>query len=67
MQKEISYQHMLTLGFAPEQIEHLCQLRRLYDERERKQMKMERHRLEFARWLVSTGRLTDGLPEVSVS
>lgn len=53
---------LLDLGFTLSQIERLTYLRNVYAEREQKQLLMEQRRLEFARWLVSTGRLTDECP-----
>ena len=52
-------EQLLERGFMPEQIESLYRLRCIYEKREREQMRKEQRRLEFARWLVSTGRLTD--------
>jgi hypothetical protein len=63
MENKKSYKSLLELGFVPEQIECLCQVRCVYAERERRQMATEQRRLEFARWLVSTGRLTDDILE----
>ncbi len=65
MESNKSDEMLLECGFMPEQIESLHQLRCAYAERERVQITKERRRLEFARWLVSTGRLTDRLPETS--
>ncbi|HLZ81046.1 MAG TPA: hypothetical protein VKP04_05385 [Ktedonobacteraceae bacterium] len=48
--------------FTQAQIEQLTRLRGSYIEKARKQMLEERRRLEFARWLVVNGRLTDGFP-----
>ena len=56
---------LLKCGFVPEQIERLQQLRSVYIERELVQIMKERRRLEFVRWLVYTGRLTDRFPETS--
>lgn len=53
------YEHLRELGLTPAQIESLRQLRNVYAEREL--ITIERRRLEFARWLVSTGRLNDGI------
>jgi hypothetical protein len=52
-------------GFMPEEIESLRQLRCIYEKRELVDITKEIRRLEFARWLVSTGRLTDGEPETN--
>jgi hypothetical protein len=63
MESNKSEEMLLERGFIPEQIERLRQLRYTYTERELVQITKERRRLEFARWLVCTGRLTDGFPE----
>ena len=54
-----SREGLLEAGFTPAQIERLSQFRRGYLERERRQALVELRRLEFARWLVAIGRLTD--------
>jgi len=46
-------------GFAEGEMKRLSQLRRDYNERERLQSTAEHRRLEFIRWLVSTGKLSD--------
>lgn len=51
----------LGRGLTWEQIERLRQFRSAYAERERQQQVMERRRLQFVRWLVVTGRLTENL------
>lgn len=56
---------LMEHGFAPEQIERLYRFRSIQAERARLQFAMERHRLEFARWLVVTGRITDDLPRLA--
>lgn len=53
------YEDLRKHGLTSEQIESLCLLRKAYAEKEL--IITERRRLEFARWLVSTGRLTDEL------
>lgn len=62
MEKTQNDEILLERGFMPEEIESLRRLRRVYIKREFVQMTRELRRLEFARWLVSTGRLNDGLP-----
>lgn len=52
---------LAALSFAQEQIDRLQQLRAVYDEKKQE----ERRRLEFVRWLVVTGRLSDELPTPS--
>jgi hypothetical protein len=46
-------------GFAENEVTSLSQLRRDHSERERRQAQVDNRRLEFIRWLVSTGKLTD--------
>ena len=46
-------------GFAEIEMNRLSQLRRDRNEREKQRILAARRRLEFVRWLVSTGKLTD--------
>jgi hypothetical protein len=46
-------------GFTESEIGQLSRLRRNYAEQEIAQVLADHRRLEFARWLVTTGRLTD--------
>ncbi len=46
-------------GFAEGEMNRLSQLRREYRERERLLALATHRRLEFIRWLVNTGKLTD--------
>jgi hypothetical protein len=46
-------------GFTASAINRLCRLRREHAVNERDQAPADLHRLEFVRWLVMTGRLTD--------
>jgi hypothetical protein len=46
-------------GFADGEVQRLSQLRKDYAEREKRQEAMDRRRLEFVRWLVTNGRLSD--------
>jgi len=57
-----SAEPLLLTEFTQGQIEQLTRLRNSYVEKARRQRQEERHRLEFARWLVAHGRLTDELP-----
>lgn len=50
-------------GFTERQITRLYQLRRQYGRNEMDRPALDRLRLEFARWLVATGRLTDQIDE----
>ena len=46
-------------GFADGEVQRLSQLRKDYAEREKRQEAIDRRRLEFVRWLVTNGRLSD--------
>jgi hypothetical protein len=46
-------------GFAEGEVKRLIQLRRDHHEREKLRTMAEHRRLEFVRWLVHTGKLTD--------
>ncbi len=46
-------------GFAEVEMNQLSRLRKDYNERERRQEAANHRRLEFIRWLVTTGKLTD--------
>lgn len=46
-------------GFTELVIARLLQMRCRYGQDEKDQAPLDIHRLEFARWLVATGRLTD--------
>ncbi|MHB8596416.1 MAG: hypothetical protein ACYDER_06350 [Ktedonobacteraceae bacterium] len=46
-------------GFSQEEIDQLSELRQTIWTRQMQQDKIERRRLEFVRWLVATGRITD--------
>jgi hypothetical protein len=46
-------------GFAENEVTSLSQLRRDYSERERRLAQADHRRLEFIRWLVNTGKITD--------
>ncbi|MHB8595594.1 MAG: hypothetical protein ACYDER_02150 [Ktedonobacteraceae bacterium] len=54
-----SHMNLLEVGFTQTQIERLSQFRSTYMEQEEQQVLIERRRLEFVRWLVATGRITD--------
>lgn len=54
-----SREGLLKAGFTSAQIERLSQFRREYLERECQQALVELRRLEFVRWLVAIGRLTE--------
>jgi len=65
MESTKSYTRLLRLGFIPEQIERLRRLRSAHMRSKQMQTIAEQRRLEFVRWLVATGRLTDGFPAVT--
>ena len=57
MKRDKSFESLLKLGFTLSQAEQFSRLRVVYAEKEG--IATELRRLEFVRWLVSTGRLTD--------
>jgi hypothetical protein len=50
---------LVGVGFTNLQMERLSKFRHKYVEEARQQNAAELRRLEFTRWLVATGRLTD--------
>ncbi len=46
-------------GFAENEVVLLSRLRKDYTEREKSQSQVTNRRLEFVRWLVSTGKLSE--------
>ena len=46
-------------GFTKVEIERLCRLRRVYTENTLDQAHLDLSHLEFIRWLVATGRLSE--------
>ena len=46
-------------GFAENEVVQLSKLRKDYSEKEKSQAQIVKRRLEFIRWLVSTGKLSD--------
>ena len=46
-------------GFGESEMHRLTRLRHDHDEKERQQALAEHRRLEFVRWLVTTGKLSD--------
>ncbi|MBA2394548.1 MAG: hypothetical protein H0V70_17605 [Ktedonobacteraceae bacterium] len=59
MNKEDNRTSLIMAGFTEKQVEHLNQFRRKQVEKEQMRILAEQRRLEFARWLVTNGRLTD--------
>lgn len=47
------------VGFAENEMNQLSKLRLYYTEKEKQTAAAAHRRLEFIRWLVSTGKLTD--------
>ncbi len=46
-------------GFADGEVQRLSKLRQDYTEREKLQERTDQRRLEFVRWLVTNGRLSE--------
>jgi hypothetical protein len=46
-------------GFADGEVQRLSKLRHDYTEREKLQERTDQRRLEFVRWLVTNGRLSE--------
>lgn len=59
MDHEEDCQLLRRNGFAEAEMHRLRQFRKKYLETEKRHWLKERRRLEFARWLVSTGKLSD--------
>lgn len=59
MHKEDGRHGLFEVGFTEKQVEHLSKIRKNYVEKEESRIAEEQHRLEFARWLVRNGRLTE--------
>lgn len=51
--------NLLRAGFSDAEIQRLILFRSEYIEKERQQMSVKQNRLNFLRWLVSQGKLTD--------
>lgn len=56
-QKEIEKLRML--GFSERTIARLYRMRQTYGQDKMDQIALDQHHLEFARWLVMTGRLSE--------
>ena len=62
MNQEEALVMLRRLGFSAQEINRVCRLRRAYADRgEMDQAALDLRRLQFARWLVKTGKLTDQL------
>ena len=59
MDRKEDREMLRKVGFAEIEMNRLTTLRRDYNERERLQAIAEHRRLEFVRWLVAIGKLTD--------
>lgn len=59
MDQQEAYEMLCNSGFTTSEIERLERLRKDYAEKEHYQPSADQRRLEFARWLVTTGRLTE--------
>jgi hypothetical protein len=59
MERKEDREMLRKVGFAEIEMNRLATLRRDYNERERLQAIAEHRRLEFVRWLVTIGKLTD--------
>ncbi|HET8911728.1 MAG TPA: hypothetical protein VFN23_09715 [Ktedonobacteraceae bacterium] len=57
--KEETNEILRAGGFGEIEVLHLRKLRKERDEREKLQALAYHRRLEFVRWLVNTGKLTD--------
>lgn len=58
-----AFQLLRRAGTTPAEIDRLYHLRRTYRRSELDQPPLDTKRLHFVRWLVTTGRLTDQIPE----
>ena len=56
------FEMLYRAGFSVPEINRLYRFRRKYLESEMDRPPVDRRRLEFVRWLVATGRLTDHIP-----
>ncbi len=65
MDRKEDREMLRKVGFAEVEMNRLARLRRDYNERERLQAIAEHRRLEFVRWLVIIGKLTDQIAEAS--
>jgi hypothetical protein len=61
MERKDDHEILRRGGFAEVEMKRLSQLRKQYAEKEKIQEMANHRRLEFVRWLVSTGKLTDQL------
>lgn len=59
MNDEERCENLLSAGFSEAEIKRLSIFRREYIEKERQHKSVKQNRLNFLRWLVSQGKLTD--------
>jgi hypothetical protein len=59
MERKEDREMLRKVGFAEVEMNRLARLRRDYTESERLRVMAEHRRLEFVRWLVSIGKITD--------
>jgi len=59
MERKEDREMLRKVGFAEIEVTRLSRLRREHNERERLEATAEHRRLEFIRWLVTVGKLTD--------
>ncbi|GCE46426.1 hypothetical protein EI42_04493 [Thermosporothrix hazakensis] len=59
MDRKDEYEILRRGGFAEKEMLQLSRLRALHQEKERQQAAIAHRRLEFIRWLVARGKLTD--------
>jgi hypothetical protein len=59
MESNEAREMLCNVEFTDSEIEQLSRLRRDYIEKERLRTRAEFRRLEFVRWLISTGKLTE--------
>ena len=61
MNSQINNDFLFENGFTASEIERLNQLRDTYKPEEETAQHERQHRLEFVRWLVLTGKLTEDI------
>lgn len=61
MEKQYVGEVLRKRGFTQQEIDRLSELRVALRERQRQEAAITRRRLEFVRWLVATGRITEQL------
>jgi hypothetical protein len=59
MDHQETYDILYQIGFSASEIERLERLRRAYAQSRHTHMSETYRRLEFVRWLVTTGKLTE--------